>query len=122
MSAALHHLGYLAIAIYLLLKAGIGFFFTWFVKDIHADTRTAWWNDSIELGELDRSIRQGAVGASSNPFLAHVALSHNRRIWSDEIEPVMAELLLRLSLFCVSMPLLHSSALRCWSVSWRRGP
>jgi len=55
------------------------------------NTATAWWNDSIALDELNRGIRHGAVGATSNPFLAHVALSQNRQEWSSEIEPLLAE-------------------------------
>jgi transaldolase len=52
------------------------------------NTRTAWWNDSIEPGELSLGISRGAVGATSNPFLSHAAISASRQGWSGEIEAV----------------------------------
>jgi transaldolase len=53
-------------------------------------TPTVWWNDSVEAGELARGIERGAVGATSNPFLSHVALSRNREAWAGEIDGVLA--------------------------------
>jgi transaldolase len=53
-------------------------------------TPTVWWHDSVEPGELARGIERGAVGATSNPFLSHVALSRNREAWSGEIDGVLA--------------------------------
>lgn len=52
-------------------------------------TGTAWWHDSVESRELALGLERGAVGATSNPFLSHVALSASRQAWSDEIEAVL---------------------------------
>ncbi|OHB75856.1 MAG: hypothetical protein A2Z25_01375 [Planctomycetes bacterium RBG_16_55_9] len=54
-------------------------------------TRTVWWHDSAEPGELERGIRRGAVGATTNPFLSHLALSVNKQAWAQEIDLVLAE-------------------------------
>jgi transaldolase len=62
-----------------------------YLRWLAANTRTAWWNDSIEPGELSRGRRHGAVGATSNPFLAHAALTCHREAWSKQIASVLAE-------------------------------
>jgi transaldolase len=55
------------------------------------NTQTAWWHDSAEPGELALGIRRGAVGATTNPFLANLALSRQRGAWSSEIRSALAE-------------------------------
>jgi len=52
-------------------------------------TRTKWWNDSIDPKELGLAIERGSVGATSNPFLANIAILNNIRQWSDEIRPIL---------------------------------
>lgn len=54
-------------------------------------TKTAWWHDSVEPSELARGIERGAVGATSNPFLSHVALSRNREAWREEVAAALAQ-------------------------------
>ena len=54
-------------------------------------TKTVWWHDSAEPGELERGIHRGAIGATTNPFLSHLALSMNKKTWAQEIEGVMSE-------------------------------
>ncbi len=54
------------------------------------NTRTVWWHDSAEPGELERGIRRGAVGATTNPFLSHLALSKNRHEWTEEINNALS--------------------------------
>ncbi len=59
----------------------------WLVEN----TKTAWWHDSAELAELDLGIQRGAVGATTNPFLANLALSRHRDAWADEIEAILSQ-------------------------------
>jgi transaldolase len=49
------------------------------------NTKTAWWHDSAEPSELERGLARGAVGVTTNPFLAHLAVSRNRNEWAKEI-------------------------------------
>ena len=53
------------------------------------ETQTVWWHDSAEPGELERGIQRGAVGATTNPFLAQLALFQNKETWAQEIESVL---------------------------------
>jgi transaldolase len=54
------------------------------------NTRTVWWHDSVEPAELALGIKRGAVGATSNPFLSHLALSRNRGAWSAESDAALS--------------------------------
>jgi len=49
------------------------------------NTKTAWWHDSAEPSELERGLERGAVGVTTNPFLAHLAVSRNKDKWAREI-------------------------------------
>jgi transaldolase len=55
------------------------------------NTKTAWWHDSAEPGELECAMRRGAVGATTNPFLSNLALSVNRDAWAGEIDSALSE-------------------------------
>ncbi|MBL7186009.1 MAG: hypothetical protein ISS70_06765 [Phycisphaerae bacterium] len=55
------------------------------------NTKTAWWHDSAEPGELECAMRRGAVGATTNPFLSNLALSVNRDAWAGEIDRALSE-------------------------------
>ncbi len=55
-----------------------------------ANTPTKWWHDSAEAAELDLGLRRGAIGVTTNPFLANLALVKDRQIWAAEIESVLA--------------------------------
>jgi len=55
------------------------------------NTKTVWWNDSVEPAELARGIERGAIGATSNPFLSHQALSRNKAAWSAESDAVLSK-------------------------------
>ena len=55
------------------------------------NTRTVWWHDSAEPSEVERGIRRGAIGATTNPFLSHLALSRNKDAWAKEIDNVLSE-------------------------------
>jgi transaldolase len=54
-------------------------------------TKTTWWHDSADPAELERGIERGAIGATTNPFLASVALHANKALWASEIRNVLAE-------------------------------
>ncbi len=55
------------------------------------NTKTVWWHDSAEPSEVERGIQRGAVGATTNPFLSHLALSRNKDAWAKEIDNVLSE-------------------------------
>jgi transaldolase len=53
------------------------------------NTKTRWWHDSAEEGELDTGLDRGAVGVTTNPLLACAALNRNRARWSAEIGEIL---------------------------------
>jgi transaldolase len=55
------------------------------------NTGTSWWHDSAEAGELQLGLQRGAIGVTTNPFLANVALVKNRDLWAPAIEAVLAQ-------------------------------
>lgn len=74
-------------------------------------TNTRWWHDSAEPTELQRGLERGAIGVTTNPFLANVALSKNRDRWATEIGAVLsqglapepkAEALMRIAVTCAA--------------------
>ena len=55
------------------------------------NTATRWWHDSAEAAELDLGLSRGAVGVTTNPFLAAAALKKDRLLWAPAIEEVLAQ-------------------------------
>lgn len=55
------------------------------------NTRTEWWHDSAEPGELELAMSRGSVGVTTNPFLSNLALSANRDAWTEEIDAALSE-------------------------------
>jgi transaldolase len=55
------------------------------------NTKTVWWHDSAELGELEVGLERGAVGVTTNPFLTNLALSKRRQEWAERIQQVLAQ-------------------------------
>lgn len=55
------------------------------------NTKTTWWHDSADPAELALGIKRGAIGATTNPFLASVALSANKAMWATEIKDMLAQ-------------------------------
>lgn len=53
-------------------------------------TRTKWWHDSAEAAELDLGLKRGAIGVTTNPFLANLALIKDRQLWASEIDLALA--------------------------------
>jgi len=55
------------------------------------ETRTKWWHDSADPAELQVGLKRGAIGVTTNPFLANLALTRNRALWAAAIEQVLAQ-------------------------------
>ncbi len=55
------------------------------------NTKTVWWHDSADLGELEVGLGRGAVGVTTNPFLTNLALSRRRQEWAERIQRAVAE-------------------------------
>jgi transaldolase len=62
-----------------------------YLRWVIGKTRTTWWHDSADPAELKRGIERGAIGATTNPFLASVALHANKTAWASEIQSVLAQ-------------------------------
>jgi transaldolase len=54
------------------------------------NTRTKWWHDSAEAAELELGLKRGAIGVTTNPLLANVAVNKNRTLWGNAVEEVIA--------------------------------
>src|ERR1035438_7685970 len=55
------------------------------------NTATQWWHDSAEAAELDLGLTRGAVGVTTNPYLANLALRKDRLLWAPAIEEVLGQ-------------------------------
>jgi transaldolase len=53
-------------------------------------TKTKWWHDSAEADELALGLKRGAIGVTTNPVLANIAINKNRALWGPAIDEVMA--------------------------------
>jgi len=62
-----------------------------YLRWVADNTKTTWWHDSAEPNELAVALERGAVGVTTNPFLAALALSRHREQWSMEIHAVFAQ-------------------------------
>ena len=58
---------------------------------VMGETRTKWWHDSADPAELKVGLKRGAIGVTTNPFLANLALTRNRALWADAIEQALAQ-------------------------------
>src|ERR1035438_6128435 len=56
------------------------------------NTATIWWHDSAEAAELDLGLARGAVGVTTNPYLANLALHKDRLLWAPAIQEVFAQI------------------------------
>ena len=56
-----------------------------------ANTKTSWWHDSADVGELAVALGRGAVGVTCNPYLSSVAIAKCRPKGDQEIEAVIAQ-------------------------------
>jgi transaldolase len=55
------------------------------------NTSTKWWHDSAEAAELQRGLARGAIGVTTNPYLANLALVKDRELWASDIDAVLAQ-------------------------------
>jgi transaldolase len=55
------------------------------------NTPTKWWHDSAEAGELELGLQRGAIGVTTNPYLANLALVKDRELWAPAIDAVLAQ-------------------------------
>jgi len=55
------------------------------------NTSTKWWHDSAEAAELDLGLQRGAIGVTTNPYLANLALVKDRELWASAIDAVLAQ-------------------------------
>jgi transaldolase len=57
-----------------------------YLEWLNSATQTRWWHDSAEAAELDLGLKRGAIGVTTNPFLANLALIKDRQLWASEID------------------------------------
>ncbi len=62
------------------------------LQQMTSRTPTALWNDSCSIAELEYSLEQGAVGATSNPVIVGDVLKKEMHLWSDRIHALVAEM------------------------------
>ena len=62
-------------------------YFQWLARS----TKTTWWHDSADPGELRLGLERGAVGVTTNPYLSNLALRKNRTVWADEIQDALSK-------------------------------
>jgi transaldolase len=62
------------------------------LQEMTSGTSTALWNDSCSISELEYSLEQGAVGATSNPVIVGDVLKKEMHLWSDRIHSLVAEM------------------------------
>lgn len=53
-------------------------------------TKTKWWHDSARAIELDIALEHGAIGVTTNPVLASVALKADRKLLESPLETLLA--------------------------------
>jgi transaldolase len=61
-----------------------------YLKWVCTETPTKWWHDSAEAAELDLGLQRGAIGVTTNPFLANLAVRKNRGLWAPAVDDVIA--------------------------------
>lgn len=61
-------------------------YLNWVIRN----TATKWWHDSADPAELDLGLERGAVGVTTNPYLANLAVRKNRDAWAAETGAVLA--------------------------------
>ena len=62
-----------------------------YLKWLVNHTKTTWWNDSGDPGELTFALENGATGVTTNPVLSNVALSANQDYWATRLKEVLSK-------------------------------
>ena len=52
---------------------------------------TDWWNDSNDHSELQHAVKEGAVGATSNPVITQAAVAAHPDVWLPVIDRLIEE-------------------------------
>lgn len=60
------------------------------LKQMIANTKTRYWNDSCHLDELDYAIERGATGATTNPVIAKSVLEQDLKRYEEFIKDTVA--------------------------------
>ncbi len=55
------------------------------------NTKTTWWHDSADTGELAYALEHGATGVTCNPYLSNLVIAKERPKGDKEIEAVIAK-------------------------------
>ena len=63
------------------------------IVEVHLrkNRKTVWWHDSVDPDELQTGLERHAVGVTSNPYLANLAIRGNASDWAGEIEEALAD-------------------------------
>lgn len=61
------------------------------LKVISETTDTDYWNDSCSIRELESSVPNGAVGATTNPVIVFNVLKNELDLWRDRIVEIAAQ-------------------------------
>lgn len=61
-------------------------YLSWVIEN----TKTKWWHDSAEDAELDLGLARGAAGATTNPYLANLAILGNRDRYPSQLASIVA--------------------------------
>jgi len=62
-----------------------------YLKWLVNNTKTTWWNDSGDPGELTFAFEHGATGVTTNPVLSNRALCANRDYWAAQLQDVLSK-------------------------------
>ena len=62
-----------------------------YLEWVIGNTGTKWWHDSADPEELALGLKRGAIGVTTNPFLANLALTRNRALWAADIQRALAQ-------------------------------
>ncbi len=54
-------------------------------------TLTQFWNDSCSIKELSEAVKQGAVGATTNPVIVYGVITSEEEYWADLVDQVLKE-------------------------------
>ena len=63
-----------------------------FLRWLSESTDSSWWHDSADQQEIEESLKNGAVGVTTNPFLIQSTLNRDRKKWQNVYENCPSEL------------------------------
>ncbi len=56
-----------------------------------SETGTQFWNDSCSIKELSAAVKNGAVGATTNPVIVHNVITGEEEYWSELVNKILSE-------------------------------